>query len=513
MYTRTMKRWWLVLACGTLVLPSLGRAQVQDPPVPLSLDQAVAQAASISEEVRLARSRVAQANAQVLSARSSALPQLNLTAGYTRTFESSFGGGGGFTIPDSLRFNPNPSLPLEERIRYLEDNAGLAGLQGIGGLFGNLPFGRENVYNIGVTGSQLLYSGGRVGAALEIARDYREAAELALAEETAEIALQVRSAYFQALLAGQLESIAQAALTQAGEFTAQEQLRRRAGRASELDVLRAEVAEANLRPQLVQARNAADLARLNLKRLAGVPLVQPVQLTTDLAVPPAAELDEAAPTQEFVAAQRAAIQAAERQVRIAQQGVRIARAAYLPNVALTFNYGRQLFPEDFYELGGEWRTDFSAGLSVQVPIFNGFRTRADIRLAQQALEQSELQLAQLREATQLQFTQAQLEKQRARSEIAARQQTVAAAERVYELTRLRYQQGLATQLEVSDARLALLQARTNLAQALTGFYVADAQLVRAVVGNGVPATAPAPATTQPTPPQESTTNRPTQRQP
>ena len=117
-----------------------------------------------------------------------------------------------------------------------------------------------------------------------------------------------------------------------------------------------------------------------------------------------------------------------------------------------------------------------------MPIFNGGRTRADVRLAQQSLEQSRLQLAQLQEITELRLQQAQAERERARAEIVARQQTVSAAERVYNLTRLRYQQGLATQLEVSDARLALLQARVNLAQALTSFYAADAQLVTTGAG-------------------------------
>ena len=56
------------------------------------------------------------------------------------------------------------------------------------------------------------------------------------------------------------------------------------------------------------------------------------------------------------------------------------------------------------------------------------------------------------------------------------------AQRVYDLTVLRYEQGLASQLEVSDARLALLQARTNLAQALADYYTADATVIRTIGG-------------------------------
>ncbi|HEU4883172.1 MAG TPA: TolC family protein, partial [Longimicrobium sp.] len=100
-----------------------------------------------------------------------------------------------------------------------------------------------------------------------------------------------------------------------------------------------------------------------------------------------------------------------------------------------------------------------------------------------AAERARIQLAQLREGVQLQYTQAAGERERARTAIVARQTTVQAAQRVYDLTVLRYNQGLATQLEVSQARLELLQARTNLAQAVADFLNADASVLRSVGGS------------------------------
>ena len=73
-----------------------------------------------------------------------------------------------------------------------------------------------------------------------------------------------------------------------------------------------------------------------------------------------------------------------------------------------------------------------------------------------------------------------MEVERARASIQARERTVQQAQRVYDLTVLRYEQGLASQLEVSDSRLALLQARTNLAQATADYHIANARVTRAV---------------------------------
>jgi outer membrane protein len=117
---------------------------------------------------------------------------------------------------------------------------------------------------------------------------------------------------------------------------------------------------------------------------------------------------------------------------------------------------------------------------VNVPIFNGNRTAAEVAQAQVALNQERLRLAQLREGVQVEYERARGERDRARSSIEARQRTVQQAQRVYDLTVLRYEQGLASQLEVSDARLSLLQSRTNLAQAVADFQLANATLSRAL---------------------------------
>jgi len=461
--------------------------------VSLTLEQALARATTQSEEVRLARSQVALAESQVLGARAAALPQVEGNLQYVRTFDSPFNTGG-FTLPDSLRFEPDTTLSLAERIRYLEKNAPNAGLGGLGSLFGNLPFGQVNNYTATISGTQPVYSGGRVGAGLRIAREYREAARLGLTEQIADIELQIRTVYYRALLAQELERIAAAAVEQAEAFLAQERLRRDAGTASDLDVLRAEVSLENLRPQLIEARNSASLATLDLKRLVDLPMNQPVRLTTPLSAPSAAEL--AAPADQTLRlAQRAAVRAAEHQVEIREQQVKVARGGYLPSVDLRVSYGRQVFPItafDFTDL--EWRTDFTASVGVRVPIFNGFRTRAEVQQARITLDQERLRLSQLRENVQLQYEQALGERARSAADLAARQRTVEQAQRVHDLTVLRYQQGLATQLEVTDARLALLQARTNLAQAISSFYLADAGVTRALglTSTGTPGTPRAP---------------------
>lgn len=445
--------------------------------LPLTLDEAVARALRDGQEVSLARTQVEFAETQITAARAEALPQVNLTAAYTRTFKSPFDSSQEITIPDELRFEPDPALPLEERVRYLEQNAPNAGLAGIGGLFGDLPFGQKNAYTATVNFSQLLYSGGQVGAALRIADHVRDAAALQLAEDAADVRREVRTAYYQALLAQELAAIADEGLAQAERVFAYEQQRREAGQVAGLDVLRAEVSRDNLRPQLVEARNALELALLNLKRLVDLPLEQPIALVTPLTAPSGEPLDDRVDA-DLLTAARAAVLAAERQVDIRGEQINVVRGRYRPRVSFDMNYGRQLFPENAFDFTGDWRADWNAGITVRVPIFTGFRKQAELAQARVEQRQSELQLAQLKEAVQLEFEQARGEKERARAAIEARRRTAEVAERVYDLTVLVYEQGLSTQLQVSDARLQLLQARSNLAQAIADYHIADAGVVR-----------------------------------
>lgn len=479
-----MKRSFIVLfSLLAAAVPVLSSAQTSQSATSdtatLSLDQAVSRAVNQSEEVRLAQAQVTLAETQVRATRAGIFPQLSGQLGYTRTFASAFSGGSGFSLPDSLKFEPDSTASLQERVRYLERRVPTAALGGLGALFGDLPFGQPNSYTARLDGSQILYSGGRVGAGLRIAAQFVDAARLELEEQTAEIELQVRSSYYRARLSEELVTISEAAVEQATRFLASERLRQEAGIGSELDVLRAEVSLANLQPALVDAANAAELAALDLKRLVDIPLQQPVRLTTPLDKSSVAEaLDLSASTE--LLSRRASLAAAERQVRIREEQVKIARGNYLPSVNLNFAYGKQLFPSELFRFNEEWRTDFTAGVSVSVPIFNGNRTRAEVAQAQVELEQQRLRLSQLRENVQLDYERARGERERTRVSIEARERTVQQAQRVYDLTVLRYEQGLASQLEVSESRLALLQARTNLAQAVADFQIASAQLSRAL---------------------------------
>ncbi|HEX6640160.1 MAG TPA: TolC family protein [Thermoanaerobaculia bacterium] len=485
------KGMWLALALIAL-LPA-GTA-AQEAALPLSLDDALERALEESEEVRLASARVDAASARTQNAWSNALPQLNTQLGYTKTLKSVFQTAGDIQIPDSMRFNPDPNAPLDERVTYLEDHTGAAAFESLAAVFSELPFGNENTWVAGLSASQPIFAGGRIRSSIQAA-EHAEAAALAASDEaSADSVLQVRQAYYDAALAAATVTIVEASVVLAQRHLEDVRLREDAGRASELELLRAEVEAENLQPQLVQARNGRELALLNLKRLVNLPANAAVELTTPLV--PAEGEDAAVPTQTLPdldevqeqLSRRAALRAAESQVAAAQEGVDIARSAWLPTVALSANLSRQAFPDETFTFpgGGDWNDDWTVGVMAQWPLFQGFRRNAQIDEAQAVVQEAELGLEQLRESFAIEYQQAQGELERARAQLGAAQRTAQQALRVYELTEMRFREGLATQLEVDNARLALQQARLNEVQAYHDAWVAIARAERALGTTDVP---------------------------
>ena len=440
---------------AALLLTGLGRAALAQQPADtlrLTLDGAVQRALERGVELRLARADVLEANGAVREALSAALPQVTGSLTYSRQFASIYQG-------------------------VAADTSSIAKL------FQNTPFGAPNTWNLQIQASQLLWSGGKVGAALSAAKSVRQVAALNQAETAADITFQVKRAYWNAALQRRLLAIAVENLDQARQHLREVQLFRQAGTRAEYDQLRAQVEAANQEPQVVQARNEHDIAMLELKRLLDVPAEQAVALETTL-VSPDATIPVLA-TDSLGGPDRPGLAAAEFAVSEQEQLLKVARANRWPTLSLSTTYTEQAFPADVFPAVDQFRRGWSGDLKLAFPIFLGFKTAGSIERARAALLRAQAQRDQTRRQVELEVAQARAEVDRARALIVARRETVRQAQRAQHLAGVRYANGMATQLEVSDARVAQQQAEVNEVQATRDYFVALARLERAL-GRPVP---------------------------
>ncbi len=503
----------------------------------LSLEDALRIAEGSSEEVDIARAAILRARGQEWQARAARLPQLNASLSYDRAlaseFEGAFGGGGamdsmaGPPRPPCVDFLPDPTLSVEERLRRLEAQHDCQPASPFGD-FDDLPFGRENTFRVGLSLSQPVFAGGRLAAQARIADVSRDVAEIELNSARAQLVLDVTEAYYDAVLAAQLTEIAEATLRQAETTLQQTALARQVGTQPEFELLRAQVTADNQRPVLIQRRAARDLALLRLKQMLELPLDQEISLADDLTgdeVQPIArfaariagvEVDAAADSAGDVV--RAPVRQAVAAVELREQSLRIARAQRLPTLSLNSQYGRVGYPASGFPSWDDFRTNWTVGATLSVPLFTGGRIYGEELTARADVDEAEARLRMTRELAVLDTRNAREQLVAAVAVWEASRGTVSQAARAYQIAEIRFREGISTQVELSDSRILLQQAQANRAQAARDLQVARARLALlpdlplgttgSVPGGvqGAPALQPSQAPPQQTVPRQSTGN-------
>jgi outer membrane protein TolC len=443
----------------------------------LSIPDAVTRALQIGDEARLADAQTEVADAQVLSARATGLPQLRLNGNFSHVYEN-------------------------------------ARANAVGQIFNQV-----NTYSLTANLSQQIFQGGRIFAGARAASRLRDAARLNQEETLARVSYDVQRSYLQVLFANRIVDIQSATHTSAQEHLAQVERFEAAGRAARYDVLRAKVQLANLEPQLIQARGDRDIATLELKRLTNIPLDQPIVLTTTIDAATAEAIAASLEANDQGIGDRPALRAAELTASARREGVRVARADFLPTISIFINQGLQAFPTgNTFPPGmgriistdcppgtpagrscivhnGGWFEDRGMGIQMQWPLFDGLRAKGNLDLAQANSRVASLQLAQQRETIAVEIAEARAAFRQAKALFDARKQTSAEAAEALRLATLRFSRGLSTQLEVQDAQIAVMQAQTNEARSIYDYYLASAELARAL-GEPLPL-AGAPTTTNP----------------
>lgn len=460
----------LLLMFAPLALPAQqpAVASANAPTAALSLADALRLAEQKSEAVAMAAAGVRRAGGQQRQADAQLFPQLNGTIGYQRAIKSQF-------EEISRRFAGPP------------DTTGSSG----GGL-ADSPlakiFAAPTTAIFTVAFSQNLYTAGRIGAARAGANSARSAADIALTSARAQAALDAAQAYFDAVASDRLLAIADSSFALTERALAQTQVAREVGSASEFDLLRARVTRDNQRPLVIQARGARTTAYLRLKQLLDLPLGGPLTLSTpirdDSAVVeeitgPLTLADDRTITPDTSVSARSTVRQQEAQVTAQEQALRAARLARFPSLQLTSTYQRFAYPAEGTFLPGAldlYFPNWTVSLGLSVPLFTGGRLGGDRMVAEANLNQARAQLRQAREGAALdaQLALTQLEQAQAAYLASVGNDTQAA--QAYRIAEVRFSEGISTQLELTEVRVQLEQARLQRVNAARDLEVAKLRL-------------------------------------
>ena len=419
-----------------------GRAGAQQPPpqkLSLGLSQAVELALKNNLQTRLAVERAAQSRGEQSLSLSALLPNLS-GAAYQMNLTANLAALG-------LPVNMIPGFPVlvgpynqfDARVRLV-----------------------QNVFDLG-----------------SIRRHQAASRGVALAGDQQRLAAQqvttvTTLAYLAVLEAEQAVVAAEANVTLAGRLLDLARSQREAGVATGLDVARAETRLAGQQVQLAQVQTGLDTARLNLLRVVGAPLASELALTERMRFVPE-PLPDAGKAVSEALSERLEVKVAADQLGIAEARRKAAQAERLPSVGFFGDYGSSGLKPNQTNLATR-----SYGLRMDVPLFDGGRTRAGVQVAASLERQAEMQWTDLRSAVERDVRQALDQLATRQEQVETAQKVVGLAERELELARDRFANGVVDNLEITNAQTVLEDARQVFVASLAQFNVARLNLAAAL---------------------------------
>ncbi len=422
-----------------LVLPALA----QDSSKSLSLEQAIAIAIANNKSIPVAKQVVVKSKEQVRAAKAGDNPQLKLQGNYIWQ---------GPTVELELPNQNEGDPPTKVKISQPIQKGASATLTNVIDAFGQVRLG------------------------VSIAEYQQAIAELELAKTIDQLTLQVKQAYYDVLRAEAQKEVAVLSLEAANQHLRIAEAQFKAGTVAQFDVTRAQVEVANKKQNLIAVDNAVKLAKSVLNNVMGIDVNTQYDIQK-VEVPVTRDISEA-----LVSVNTEKAYTSRPEVLASQIGITLAEKAVELNK-------RGLWPTLIGTAQGVWNgsatafaseTSWNAGLVLSFPIWDGGITKSKVNQARSDLEIAKAQAEQLKLVVALEVRSAILRLIETSERVATAAENIREAKEALRLAQVRYEAGISTAVEVTDAEVALTLARLNEVNANYEYRLALAQLERAI---------------------------------
>ncbi len=246
-----------------------------------------------------------------------------------------------------------------------------------------------------------------------------------------------------------------------------------------LDVDKVNVTLSNLRTQRTMVLNQLQTGNLALKYLMGMPVKDELQLTDSLRDSDLKE--QLAGDGSFRYEDRVEFQLQQTVAQLGEYNIKRYKAQYYPTLSLTGGYSSnaQRNKFNFFKTGKPWFATSFFGLSLNVPIFDGFAKDARIKQAKLQLKQTQNTISDLKNSIENDVLTARVEITNALSTLDEQKKNMALAEQVYNQTKLKYEQGLGSNLEITNAETDMITAQNNYFSAVYDAIIARIDYLKA----------------------------------
>lgn len=462
-----MKRSWKRLGSALIMFCLLTGLYAQSSIV--SLEDAISYAVTNSTTTKNAYLNIKDAEEQIVERRATGLPTLKGSVNYQHYLKVPVQ-----PLPESFQ---TFGVVFADLMPYLsESTQQLLMSQNSGDDSDGVAFVLKNNLTASLNLETMIFDGGYF-VALKAAKAYRRYAAQELLTKQREVRNQVVDAYYPVLLVNENLELLEKNIANLERLVFETTELYKAGFAEQLDIDRLELSLTNLQTERDNLVRQKELAVAGLKFAMNYPQDSELEVAGDLeemlTQAPAGALTEAINFQ-----RRPEIGLIDEALRLNELNIRLNRAGYLPSLRGFATYQQSYFGNDLKN--GFWAPATLVGLTLDVPIFDGFDKKAKIQRAKLELEEARNQRSDLVQAISFEVKSARTSYRNAQERLANQQKNLDLANRIYETTQIKYREGVGSSLEVSQAEQSLYTTQSNYMQAMYDLVVARADLEKAL---------------------------------
>ncbi|WP_421765222.1 TolC family protein [Ekhidna sp.] len=438
-----------ILTLLIIVGTSVG-VQAQDK-LDLTLQDCINFALGNNEQLKIKQLDKEIADAEVRKTISMGLPQANVNAGLNYNFEPQR------SLIDISTFDPSVPAGTEQEVSFVQNYDG----------------------NIGLSVDQLLFDGSYF-VGLQAARTYKELSTKEHIKSQIDIAESVSKAYYNALIAEEQLSLLERNISRLDTLLRETDQMYQAGFAEKLDVDRIRVNYNNLKVEYSRSKELKDISRKLLKFQMGMDLNQPINLSETLEevnveVP-------LVPTEAFNYNQRIEFSQLETNRSLAYLDMKNNKVQYLPKLYARLGYGWNTAASSSSDLfvSRRWLDNGVVGVTASIPIFDGFLKSNKIQQNRLQVKQIENQMSFVKKSIDLEIEQSQISLSSQLETLEVQKQNMELAQEVYDISKIKYQEGVGSNIEVINADASLKEAQTNYLNSLYQAITSQIELKKAL---------------------------------
>jgi len=348
---------------------------------------------------------------------------------------------------------------------------------GAPGTYFPVKFGTKYSANYGADLQQILFDG-QVFVGLQARSAAIKSAELAADVTKEQIKANVYKVYYQLVVGQRQIGTLDANIANYEKLLHDTKVIYQNGFAEKLDVDKVQVQLSNLQTQKLKAQNQIDAGKEGLKLLMNIPEKDSLVLTDTLSDQ---ELKAGILDNDYNYEDRKEYQQMQTAISLGKYNVKRYQLSKIPTLSFSANISQnaQRTSFNFFKTSENWFTTSFISFKLSIPIFDGGERNANIAYAKLNLQKMNNNVDQLKESIDNDVAQARINMKSAILTMDAQKKNIDLAQQVYNSTKLKYEQGVGSNQEISTAQADLVTAQNNYYSSLYDTIIAKIDYLKA----------------------------------